>query len=142
MKKYTITVTVTLENALWVAIFERSDDKGFSAARKIFGSEPADPELYDFILTHYHELKFTTPQDFELIIKRKNPKRMRREVKKEIEKSKIKMTKKSHAQEVLRLELEKNKKLKKTQSKIEREAKEQRIFLLRQDKKKQKHRGH
>ncbi|TAK76764.1 MAG: DUF2992 family protein [Gammaproteobacteria bacterium] len=140
-KKYTIKVTVLLENSFWVGLFERNDAEGYAAARKIFGGEPTDAELYDFVLTHFDELKFTAPQDFELVIKRKNPKRMQREVRREMEKAKKGLSSATHAQEVLRLELEKNKKLKKSISKAEKETQQEEKFRQKQEKRKKKHRG-
>ena len=120
--QYTIKVTVLLENAFWVGLFERNDHEGYAVARKIFGGEPTDAELYDFVLTHFDELKFTEPQNFKLVIKRKNHKRMQREVRREMEKIKQDLPNTTRAQEVLRLDLEKNKKLKKTVSKSQKEA--------------------
>ena len=137
-----IKVTVCPENALWVGIFERADDQGLSAARIIFGKEPSDPELYEWLLANFNQLNFSAPQQFKLIIKRKNPKRMLREVKKELEKTVITGKKESFAQEAIRLELEKKKKLRKLKSKAEKEAEDAQRFQLRQEKKKQKKRGH
>lgn len=137
-----ITVTVCLENALWVALFERIYEDKLTAARVIFGKEPTDPELYEWLLEHYDQLKFSAPQNFTLTIKRKNPKRMLREVKREMEKAAGTMRKESLAQEALRLDLEKNKKVKKSQSKAEKEAAKEQQFSAKQEKKKQKKRGH
>lgn len=142
MQQQKIQVTVLFEKQFWVGIFERKDGSGYRVARKVFGTEPADSELYEFILKNYHELKFTEPQQFTLIVKRKNPKRVMREVKKEVTKAKRDLPRKSHAQEVLQLELEKNKKIKKTISKAEKEAKQKKLFAQKQAKKKKKVRGH
>lgn len=131
-----------LENPFWVGIFERNDNEGYAVARKIFGGEPTDAELFEFVLTHFDELKFTQPQEFKLIIKRKNPKRILREVKHEMEKTKKILTSTTHAQEVLRQEIEKNKKLKKTISKAEKATIQEEKFFHKQEKKKKKHRGH
>lgn len=141
-KQYTIKVTVLLKNSLWLGIFERNDSEGYAVARKIFGGEPTDAELYEFVLAHFDELKFTEPQEFKLVIKRKNPKRVQREVRREMEKAKLGLPSTTHAQEVLRLDLEKNKKLKKTVSKVEKEAKREEKFQQKQVKRKKKHRGH
>lgn len=143
MKRYTIKATILLEDAFWIGVFERNDETGYSVARQIFGSEPTDPEIYEFISLHYQELKFTSPKEFTVVIKRKNPKRMKREVRKEMEgvKSAAKATV-SFAQEAMRLALEENKKLKKNQSTAEKEAEKQMKFLLKQEKRKEKHRGH
>lgn len=142
MKQCTIKVTVLLEDSFWVGFFERNDDEGYAVARKIFGGEPTDAELYDFVLTHFDALKFTEPQDFKLVIKRKNPKRVKREVRREMEKVKKNLFSTTHAQEVLRLDLEKNKKIKKSISKAEREACVEEKFQQKQAKRKKKHRGH
>ncbi len=48
----------------------------------------------------------------------------------------------THAQEVLRIDLEKKKKARKTISRVEKESSLERKFQLKQDKKKQKHKGH
>lgn len=141
-KKYTIKVTVLIENSFWVGIFERNDSEEYAVARKIFGAEPTDAQLYEFVLIHFDELKFTEPQEFNLVIKRKNPKRVQREVRHEMEKAKKGLPSTTHAQEVLRLELEKKKKLRKMTSKTEKEARQEEKFRQKQEKKKKKHRGH
>jgi hypothetical protein len=142
IKKYTIKATVLLEGSFWVSLFERNSDEGYAVARKVFGSEPTDAQLYEFVLTNFDELKFTEPQEFKLIIKRKNPKRMQRDVKYEMKKMKNSLPSTTHAQEVLRQNLEKNKKAKKIISKAEKEKQLERKFELKQAKRKQKHRGH
>ena len=139
--QYTIKVTVLLEKSLWIALFERNDSEGYAVARKIFGSEPTDAELYNFVLTHFDELKFTSPQDFKLEIKRKNPKRMQREVRREMKKAKRGIPRTTHAQEVLRIDLEKNKKIRKKISKVEKEARLEEKFQQKQEKRKKTHRG-
>lgn len=142
MKKSTIKVTVLLENSCFVGLFERTDERKYAAARKIFGSEPTDAELYDFVLNNYHELKFTEPHNFKLIIKRKNPKRIKREVRREMEKAKSKSSGVSYAQEILKLDLEKNKKSKKIISSAQKQLKKDEQFQKRSEKRKEKHRGH
>ncbi len=137
-----IKVTVMLEKSFWIGLFERNDEQGYAVARKIFGDEPTDAELYQFILMNYNELKFTEPQEITLIIKRKNPKRIQREVKREMEQAKKGLTNTTHAQEVLRLELEKNKKVRKIISRVEKQRQLNEKFILKQEKKKKKQRGH
>lgn len=67
---------------------------------------------------------------------------MQREVRREMEKAKLGLPNTTHAQEVLRLDLEKNKKLKKTISKAAKEARLEEKFQQKQAKRKKKHRGH
>ena len=103
--------------------------------RHIFGAEPTDPELYEFITQHYYKLKFSEPvTNIKLIIKRKNPKHVLRDVKKLM--AKADDHKESLAQEAIRIELEKNKKLKKQQSSADKEAAKERQFFLKQANKK------
>jgi hypothetical protein len=142
MKQTAIKATTLFEKSLWIVLFERTDKKGYAVARTVFGDEPTDPELYAYISAHFYQLKFNEPQNFKLVIKRKNPKRMQREVRKEMEKAKSNLDKTTRAQEVLKIELEKNKKVKKSLSKSEKEAQLDKRFLLRQVKKKKKKRGH
>ena len=130
-----------MENAFWVGIFEREDASGYSTTRHVFGKEPTDPELYQFVSEHFYELNYTEPQkDIKLIIKRKNFKRMTREVRKEM--SIVGGLKITRSQEVLKDELEKNKKLKKTLSSEQKLLEKEKQFQLKQAKKKQKQRGH
>lgn len=142
MKQAIVKATVTLENSLWVAIFERTDKKGYAVARVVFGDEPSDPELYEFISHQFFQLKFTEPREFKLVVKRMNPKRLQRMVKREMEKAKAGLPAATRAQEVLRQELEKNKKARKTISRAEKQAKAEEKFQQKQAKKKKKQRGH
>ena len=75
-------------------------------------------------------------------LKRKNPKRIQREVRREMKKAKLGLPSTTHAQEALKLDLEKNKKLKKTISKAEKEVRLEKKFQQKQEKRKKKHRGH
>ncbi len=125
-----IKATILLEGSLWVGIFERTDKKGYAIARHIFGTEPSNPEV------------FGVPQEFHLEIKRMNPKRLQRVVRREMEKVRETTKPSTHAQDYMREELEKHKKEKKSLSKKEKEARQEKQFLLKQEKKKKKHRGH
>lgn len=138
----TISATILLDGSFWVGIFERTDKAGYAVARKIFGVEPSDGELYEFVLHNFDELKFGAPQEFKLVIKRMNPKRVQREVRREMQKIKENSRPSTHAQDYMREELEKNKKEKRSRSKQEKEARKEKQFLLKQEKRKDKHRGH
>lgn len=137
-----IKATILLEKSLWVGIFERTDKEGYSAARHIFGSEPSDPEVYEFVLTHYSELKFGASKAVTIEIQRMNPKRLQREVRREMERVKETSAPSTFAQDYMREELEKNKKEKKSRSSAEKRAHKEEQFTLKQEKKKEKQRGH
>ena len=138
----TIKATILFERTFWVGIFERTDKEGYAVARKIFGGEPSDAEVYDFVLYNYDELQFGMPQDFQLEIKRMNPKRMQRIVRREMEKIKETTKPSTHAEDYMREQVEKNKLEKKQLSKAEKEARKEKQFSLKQQKRKEKRKGH
>ncbi len=137
-----IQATIFFEKRFWVGTFERTDKEGYAVARHIFGAEPTDPEIYEFVLSHYHELKFGELKEVQLQIKRMNPKRVQREVRKEMEKMKETAKPSTLAQDYLREEIEKKKIEKKTISSAEKQARKNEQFAIKQEKRKEKHRGH
>ena len=137
-----IKATIFFDKRYWVGTFERTDKKGYSIARHIFGAEPSDPEIHEFVLNHYHELNFGALKEFHLDIKRMNPKRVQREVRREMKRIKETTGPSTFAQDYMREELEKKKKEKKRTSSAEKQARKDEQFAIKQQKKKSKHRGH
>ncbi|MBX7067431.1 MAG: YjdF family protein [Parachlamydiales bacterium] len=137
-----IKATIYFEKKFWVGTFERTDKDGFAIAKHIFGGEPTDPEVYEFVLTHYQELQFGAPKEFVLEIKRMNPKRVQREVRREMQRMGETTKPSTFAQDYMREELEKKKLQKKQKSSAEKQARKDEQFALRQEKKKERHRGH
>lgn len=132
-------LTILFDNPFWVGIFERREVSYYAVAKTIFGAEPSDQEIYQFILTSFDSLKFSTPRkDDGKVIKVKNYKRRYREVKNIIEKG----TKVFKAQDAIRVELEKNKLERKKNRKEMERKKEEKKFNIKLLKKKAKHRGH
>ena len=137
-----IKATIFFDKRYWVGTFERTDKEGYAIARHIFGGEPTDPEIYEFVLEHYKDLNFGTAKEITLEIKRMNPKRVQREVRREMEKLKETSKPSTFAQDYMREELEKKKMEKKRQTSAEKQARKDEQFALRQQKKKEKHQGH
>ena len=137
----TIKATIFLEKNLWVGTFERTDKFGYGVARYLFGGEPSDAEIYEFVLTRFDSLCFGPAQEFELKIKRVNYKRQQREVRREMERVKKTIQPSTHAQDAMRELIELNKKQRKTFSKQQCDARKEKQFLLKQTKRKEKHRG-
>jgi hypothetical protein len=137
----TIKATIFFDKRFWIATFERTDKKGYAMARHVFASEPSDPEVYDFVLHHYHELNFGEMKEFALDIKRMNPKRVQREVRREMAKLKETTQPSTFAQDYMREELEKKRKEKRRTSSTEKQARREDQFARKQQKKKEKHRG-
>jgi len=138
----TIKATIFFEKRYWVGTFERTDREGYSVARHIFGAEPSDPEIHDFVLNHYQELKFGEAKEIHVQIQRMNPKRVQREVRREMEKMKETTRPSTLAQDYMREEIEKKKKERKSTSSAEKQAYKDQQFSIKQQKKKEKLRGH
>jgi hypothetical protein len=137
--KTQIKLTVFFEGIFWVGVFEKISEERYEAARVVFGSEPKDYEVYDFILKNFNRINFSSSMELESIEeKRINPKRLQREVKKEIENSGAS----TKAQLAVKEQYEQLKLQHKRLSKEEKEEQLKRKFDLRQQKKKEKHRGH
>ena len=137
-----IKATLFFDKRYWVGTFERTDQEGYAVARHIFGAEPTDPEVYEFVLTHYQELEFGEPKEFTLEIKRINTKRAQREIRREMERIKETTKPSTFAQDYMKEELEKKKLQKKQRSSAEKQARKDEQFALRQRKKKEKQKGH
>ncbi len=138
----TIKVTIFFEKRFWVGSFERVDQEGYQMARHIFGAEPSDQEVYDFILRRDRELKFGSLKEAVIEIYRMNPKRAQREVRREMERVKASTRPSSRAQDYMREEIEKKKKQKQQVSREEKQMRKEQQFLFKQQKRKEKHRGH
>jgi Protein of unknown function (DUF2992) len=52
-----IALSVFFEDPFWVAVFERQTGNQYQAARRVFGAEPSDPEVYQFVLQTYGSLE-------------------------------------------------------------------------------------
>lgn len=132
-------LTVFFEDPFWVGVFEQDDNGFLETCRVVFGSEPKDYEVYDFVLEHYYHLKFSRPIKVQKeVVKKINPKRLQRKIKK-LQFNEGVSTK---AQEAMRLEREANKIERKKISKERKELQKDQKFLKEQQKKKQKKKGH
>lgn len=133
------SLTILFENPFWIGLYEHYDDGKYEVCKITFGAEPKDYEVYEFMLKHWHELKFSPPIRMAKIEERKiNPKRMQREINSQLQQDKGIGTK---AQQALQLQREQSKIERKAISKELKEAEKDRQFALRQQKKKDKHRG-
>ena len=134
MDKVNGKLTVFFEEPFWVGIFERIEDGKLSVAKVTFGAEPKDCEVQEYIQKWYFSLKFSPVVENVVKDIKRNPKRMQREVKKQMLEIGI-GTKSQQA-------LEQNKQERKEKSRKRKEAEEQRMFELKQRKKREKHKGH
>ncbi|MHC1782362.1 MAG: YjdF family protein [Anaerolineaceae bacterium] len=130
--------TIFYEVPFWVGIFERYDEQGCSIARYVFGSEPTDAQLLQFVTQYGHRLTFSphysAPEVEEQNI---SYKRRQRQTRKQVQMDGIG----TFAQRTLQAELERLKQSNQEKTRQERQIEEQEKFLLEQAKKKEKHRG-
>lgn len=130
-------LTVFFEEPFWVGVFERFDNGNLSVAKVTFGAEPKDYEIYDFILKNYYNLQFSPAVSTVVTRTKMNPKRMQRDVKKQLHNIRIG----TKSQQALKLQQEQSKLLRKERRKEQNEANSKRKFELKQQKKRNKHRG-
>ena len=111
-------LTVFFDGLFWIGIYERIQDGKLEACKITFGAEPKDYEVYGFILKNWHKLRFSPPVDAgEKKEGKMNPKRMQRNVKKQLE---------AHgtgtkSQQALSLQKEENKVMRKEKSRRQKE---------------------
>ncbi|MDD3339779.1 MAG: YjdF family protein [Lachnospiraceae bacterium] len=138
MDKVTGKLTVFFEEPFWVGIFERIEHGKLSVAKVTFGPEPRDYEVCEYVLKHYYDLQFSPAVATVVKQRAKNPKRMQRDVKKQLLDTGIG----TKSQQALKLQQEQCKTERRHRSREQKEAEAQRMFELKQQKKKDKHRGH
>ena len=138
MGKVSGKLTVYFDEPFWVGVFERIEDGNLSAAKVTFGTEPKDYEVYEFILKHYDRLQFSPAVATVVKEVKRNPKRMQRDVKKQLQDTGIG----TKSQQALKLQHEQNKQSRKVKSREQKLSEAERLFELKQQKKKDRHRGH
>ena len=138
MDKASGKLTVYFEEPFWIGVFERIEDGKLSVAKVTFGAEPKDYEVQEYIQKYYFSLKFSPTVDTVVKDIKRNPKRMQREAKKQMQETGIG----TKSQQALKLQQEQNKQERKVRSREKKEADELRMFELKQQKKREKHRGH
>ena len=138
MDRISITVKVFFQAPFWIGLCERTDNGGCSVCKITFGPEPKEYEVQEFISQNWYRLSFSPAvAEAGRRTEHRNPKRMLREVKKQMNRTGIG----TKAQQALKLQHEENKEKRKSFTKEKREEEEQRKFVLRQQKRKEKHRG-
>ena len=131
-------LTVFFEDPFWVGVFERISDGKLSACRVIFGAEPRDCEVWDFILKRYDGLKFSPTVAVEGRQTADHPKRRQRGAREQLRASGVG----TKSQQALQMQREERKTQRKQRGKERQNAEKQRRFDLKQQKRKAKRRGH
>ena len=138
MRKNESKLTVFWDGAFWVGVYERVSEGELTACKIIFGAEPKDSEVYEFLLRNYHRLRFSpaVPNGQEKE-RRESPKRRQRAVRRELAARGVG----TKAQQALALQREAGKEARRERSRAERAEEKERRFRERQRKKREKHRG-
>ena len=136
-----MSLTIYHDGQFWVGIIEVVEDGKLRAFRYVFGTEPKDTEILDFI---YYKLLNIINQSVHSGIdvegksdKKINPKRLQRQVAKE--RNKVGVSTK--AEEAIKQEYEEKKKSKKKRAKQYREELKDQKYLMKKQKAKAKHKG-
>ena len=137
MDKVSGKLTVFFEEPFWVGVFERVSDRKLSVCKVTFGAEPKDYEVYEFVLKNYYQLQFSPAVATDVKEASRNPKRVQREVRKQVQNTGIG----TKSQQALKLQQEQLKTERKIVSREQKEAEKQRQFELKRQKRKEKHRG-
>lgn len=138
MDRVSVKLTVYFENPFWIGIFERNIDEKLSVCKVIFGAEPKDNEVLEFVLNRYSKLKYSPEIQYEKVFKEKvNPKRVQRDVKKQLNNKGVG----TKSQQALKLQQEQNKTIRKMKTKKQKELEKEKLYSLNQKKKREKHKG-
>ena len=103
----------------------------------LFKTEPKDYEVYHFILKNYYHLHFSLAVATDVKEVNYNPKRMQREVRKQMHNIGLK----TKSRQALKLQQEQLKIERKIKNHKQQEIDKKRKFELKQRKRKEKHRG-
>lgn len=137
MDKVSGRLTVFFEDPFWVGVFERVSEGKLTACKVTFGAEPKDYEVYAFILRKYDRLRFSPAVAAVGKETGRNPKRVRREVRKQLQNAGTG----TKSQQALKLQQEQMKTERQSVGREKRETERKRQFELKQQKKKKKLRG-
>ncbi|GGF85521.1 YjdF family protein [Paenibacillus aceti] len=134
-------LTVFFNGQFWVGVVENQIGSNLTACQHLFGTEPKDNEVLDFVCHKMMDLIAENRQGVEtcpnVVRQRINPKRLARQAAREIHRKGISTL----AQEAIKLETEARKKERKTQSKESLEELKEYKYSLKRQKAKKKHRG-
>jgi hypothetical protein len=132
-------LTVFFEYPFWVGVFEREYDNKYEVSKIVFGSEPKDYDVYEYVLNNISKLKYSRPATIEeSSVKKPNYKKMQKKIKKQLQNNEIG----TKAQQAIKRERELLKKENVTITKEQKEIRKKMKYKMYQEKKKEKKKGH
>lgn len=126
-----IALTVFFDGQFYVGLLERRNRGEMNAARVVFGAEPGDAELLDWIISGYPGVY--APREVKLA---GNPKRRQRQATRALERGIS-----TRSQQALALARESAAAERHERAKLRREEYAERQFAIKQAKRKARHRG-
>lgn len=129
--------TVYFQPPFWVGLAERWDSGGYQVCRVVFGAEPTDPEVYQWLEREWRHLQFTPPQAAAPPRQTANPKRLQRQARQALETGPG-----TKAQQALARQRQEQALQRRQQRREGKQERQERRFRLKQEKKREKRRGH
>ncbi len=137
-KAIAVTFTVFFEQPFWKGIYERVENNQISVAIVVFGAEPSDAEVFEYLNTHFLSFRFTKSLEIQKPKIIQNYKRLQRNIKKQTQQKGIG----TKSQQALQQQREQSKIESKSKSKQLKKQLQQQQFEIKQLKKKEKKKGH
>lgn len=134
----TTTLTIFFEDPFWVGVVERRTGSELRVCRTVFGAEPSDLAVLDFVRRTLLALRFSPAVEPERCAEAKSPKRRQRQARKLLEGSGVG----TKSQQALSAQRELLKTTRKARSREEKELEAQRRFERKQQKRREKQKGH
>lgn len=138
MDTISLQLIVYFDDPFWVGVFETIDNHDLQVSRIVFGKEPMNEDILQTIYHQYHQLKQSPHVEVKVKQKQVSPKRLQRDVKKQMQKHGL--STKSQIALKMQYELSKQEHIQQRKERLEKEK--QVRFDLKQQKRKEKHRGH
>ncbi len=132
------TLTVSHDGQFWIGLVEHVEDGKLGVARIVFGAEPSDTEILEFIVNGWEKLSFYGNKEPDKPKVAKNPKRRMRDTSKALKQPAVS----TKAQKALAEQRAALKEESAQTRRARREPEKRTRFERRTEKRKRKRRGH
>lgn len=132
------TLTLYHDGQFWAEIIEHIEDDEYRVARIVFGQEPSNEAILQFVIEKWQSLSFSPSYCTQERMRAKNPKRRLREAAKVLSRPATS----TKAQQVLAVQRDTSKRASAHAKSFRSRQKKQLQFEMRTMKRKQKKRGH
>lgn len=83
MNQTSLSFTVFFEDPFWIGLFEYREQQLLYLKRIVFGSEPSEQVVYEWLKGYWYSISFQAPvETVRSKASHRNPKRMQREARK------------------------------------------------------------